>query len=618
MKQKVFICLFLVAIVWLVFGQTTHHEFINYDDDSYVYENPVVTGGLSWPATTWVFTHSLEKDHNWLPVTMLSHMLDCQLYGLKPGGHHLTNVLIHALTVVLLFGFLQRFTGEIWRSAFVAAVFAIHPLRVESVAWIAERKDVLSGLFFVLTLWAYAEYVKLVKRPNAGPNAAAKNQRLAWYVAALLAAAVGLLCKPMLVTLPFVLLLLDYWPLGRIGRFNQIKARVLLDKLPFLLLSVAVSIVTLKTLNPLTAAVQSLSVSWRLENAVLAGVDYLGQLFYPVNLAVFYPLPGIRPAAGLVVLSLLVLLTVSLAAVMGVRRYPWLLIGWFWFLGMLTPVIGLVQVGAQSHADRYTYLPEIGLCLAVIWGVTEIFSTWRYRRLLLGFGGALVLGILMRIAYVQTGYWQDSITLWTHTLACTSGNWVAHENLGNALFRQKQLAGAIDNYNQASLLKPGDAQPHYDLGIALAAEGNLAQAMEQEQLALELQPDFADAHVNLGTLLARQGNLDDAIGHFRRALEINPGHVKALVNLANALASRGQWEEAVEHYRQAIQIKPDYTLAYVNLGSALAGHGKMDEAIPCFQKAQALATAQGNLPLAENLRNRLMFMAPALPAAAAP
>ncbi len=608
MKQKVFISVFLVAIVWLVFGQTTHHEFVNYDDDQYVYENLVITSGLHWHGVVWVFTHSLCN--NWHPVTMLSHMLDCQFYGLKPGDHHLTNVLIHALTVVLLFGFLQRFTGEIWRSAFVAAVFAIHPLRVESVAWIAERKDVLSGLFFVLTLWAYAEYVLAIKRPGVAAN----NRMFIWYVAAVIAATVGLMCKPMLVTLPCVLMLLDYWPLGRISGLNQIKSRVLLDKLPFLVLAVAVSLVTLKTQEHLAAVVQSLSVSWRIENVALAYVEYIGQLFYPVNLAVFYPLPGIRPAIWLVVLSLLVLLAVSLAAVAGVRRYPWLLTGWLWFLGMLVPVIGLVQVGAQAHADRYTYLPQIGLCLVVAWGVPELLGTWRQRRMFLGFGGVAVLCVLIPIAYIQTGYWKDSITLWTHTLACTSGNWVAHENLGNALFRQKQLAGAVENYNQAISLKPSDAQAHYDLGIALAAQGNIAQSMQQEQLALELKPDFADAHVNLGTLLARQGILDDAIGHFRRALEINPSHVKALVNLANALASQGRWEEAVGHYRQAIQIKPDYTLAYVNLGNALASHGKMNEAIQAFQKAQELAAAQGNLPLAENLRNRLMFM----PATTAP
>jgi len=694
MKKQVLASVFLATIIWAVFGQTFHHGFVNYDDDAYVYENPLIAGGLHWHAIAWVFAHSLCS--NWHPVTWVSHMLDCQLYGLHPGGHHLTSVLLHTATVILLFLWLEKFTclppaatalataprKALWRSVFVAAVFAIHPLRVESVAWVAERKDVLSGLFFMLTLWAYAKYVESrerraedggqksevrgqkpeirdqksagehptsnIQQPSVGlaatsiggqgPASALRPQPSVFrplfplpsslfYLVSLFCFALGLMSKPMLVTLPFVLLLLDYWPLKRFAISNfrsqvsgfrsqvsglrpppSVLRPLLLEKLPFLALAVASCVVTVLAQEKVEAGMQNLTVSWRVENALVAYLDYLGQMAYPAGLAVFYPLPATRPSIWLIGLSVLVLAGISWGAIAGRRKRPWLLVGWLWNLGMMVPVIGLVQVGAQARADRYTYLPQIGLCLLVVWGAAEWCETWRHRRIWVGGAGGLVIGALIATAYCQTGYWKDSVSLWTHTLACTSGNWVAHENLGNALFKQKQLAEAVRNYEQTVQLKPNDAQAYYDLGIALAAQGDTARALEQYERALEFKPDYADAHVNIGNLLAQQGRLAEAREHFQQALEIKPDHAKAHVNLANVLSAQGQWTEAVEHYQRALQIKPDYTLACFNLGNVLASHGKLAEAAPYFQRALTLATAQGNLPLAEAIRNRLQSL----------
>ena len=596
MKNPILVSIFLASIIWAVFGQTIHFDFVNYDDDTYVYQNPIIAPGLHWHGIAWVFTHRLCS--NWHPITWVSHMLDCQLYGLHADGHHLTNVLLHAAAAITLFLWLQKLTGKIWRCAFVAAVFAIHPLRVESVAWIAERKDVLSGLFFMLTLWAYMEYV-------AKSKVQSPKSRI-FYVLALAFFALGLMCKPMLVTLPFVLLLLDYWPLQRISGFrfpiSDLK-RLFIEKMPFLALALASCVVTFLAQEQVEAAVQDLTISWRIENAVVAYVDYLRQSLYPAGLAVFYP--GTRPPLWKFGLSLMLLGVISWGVMAGRRKHPWLLVGWLWYLGMLVPVVGLVQVGAQAHADRYTYLPQIGLCLLAAWGASEFCRAWRYRRVLLGSAAVAVIGGLLVAAYVQTGCWKDSVTLWTHTLTCTSGNWVAHENLGNALFKQRKFAEAAEHYEQTIQLKPKDAQAQCDLGIALAAEGRTTEAMEHYQQALQINPDYADAHVNIGTILANQGNLDEAIKHFERAVQIKPDHARAHYNLGSALLSQGNWTEAVDHYQRALQINPDYTLACLGLGNVLASRGQLNKAIPYFQRAATLAADQGNFGLAQAIQAKL-------------
>ena len=409
------ICIFLAAITFAVFGQTLRHEFVNYDDDVYVYENPEVSRGLTLQGIVWAFTH--VHSSNWHPLTWISHMLDCQLYGLSPGGHHLTNILLHTATAILLFLVLRRMSGALWRSTFVAAVFAIHPLRVESVAWVAERKDVLSGVFFMLTIGAYVRYVQKQSRVEpsslrfAAPesrgssaNSSSPGPRL-WtldYCLVLLFFALGLMCKPMLVTLPFVLLLLDYWPLGRVAggewRVTRFGAQVpqlhpeclglisqplLLEKPPLFGLAVASGVVTIFAQTGAIQSFEHVSLPLRMGNALMSYVDYLGQMFWPAGLAVLYPFTAGGVGVSGVVLSLVLLAGIS-AGVFVLRRRPYFLTGWLWYLLMLVPVIGIVQVGAQARADRYTYLPQIGLYVLLTWAAADLCAGWRHRRAVLG------------------------------------------------------------------------------------------------------------------------------------------------------------------------------------------------------------------------------------------
>ena len=431
------VCLFLALAVWAVFGQTLHHSFV-YDDGGYVYENPAITKGLHWKGVVWAFTHS--HGGNWHPLTTLSHMLDCQLFGLNPRGHHLTNVLLHTASVLLLFLVLRKMTGALWRSAFVAAVFAIHPLGVESVAWVAERKDVLSGLFFMLTLWAYMRYTQKQAARSQSPFSFVLSPA---YWLALLLFALGLMSKPMLVTLPLVLLLLDYWPLRRFAmddsRFTI--GQLACEKIPFLLLAAADSIATVWAQHGAHAIMsgQVLDVRARMGNALISYASYLGQMIYPAGLVVLYPHPGNRLSVWRVGLSLLVLIFISAGVLVGRRKWPYAVVGWLWYLGMLVPVIGLVQVGVQARADRYTYLPQIGLYLLVAWGLVDLMGRWRGRKVVLGIAGGLALGGLSVAARVQTAYWKDSIRLWRHAVDVNAHNALAHDSLGVALGEQGQI-----------------------------------------------------------------------------------------------------------------------------------------------------------------------------------
>jgi len=541
------VCLFLAASVWAVFGQTLHHDFVNYDDDRYVSANPIVSRGLNWKGIVWVFTHSHAA--NWHPLTSLTHMLDCQLYGLHPGGHHLTNVLLHGATAILLFLILQNMTGALWRSAFVAAVFAVHPLHVESVAWVAERKDVLSGMFFVLTLGAYVRYVqkqsKVESRESSTQATPAPCSRL-WsldYWLVVVCFALGLMSKPMLVTLPLVLLLLDYWPLNRLpspvsgAPHAQGPAwfGLFVEKIPFLLLSAAACVTTVLAQRTSVQSFQTIDLPSRIRNALVSYVDYLWQMLYPVKLAVFYPYPRHLPV-WMVGLSLLILILISTGVVAGRRKRPWMLVGWLWYLGMLAPVIGLVQVGAQARADRYTYLPQIGLYVLAAWGVVELCGAWRHRQAVLGMGAAAIFAVLLADAHIQTGYWQNSESLWRHALACASENPLAHNNLGNALVARGQLAEAIEHYERALRLEPDYAQGHNNLAIALARQGKLVEAISHLEQALQLKPDYAEAHFNLGIALAVQGKPAEALLHYQQALTLATARGNAA--LAEAIRAR--------------------------------------------------------------------------------
>ena len=602
------VCVFLAALVWAVFGQTLGYEFINFDDNVYVYGNPAVTRGLSLHGVVWTFTHD-NGLNEWLPVTAITRMVDWQIYGPNAGGHHLTNVLLHAATAILLFLVLRNMTGALWRSAFVAAVFAIHPLVVESVAWVTERKNVLSGFFFMLTLLCYAKAVTggplslrfgaagkwQVTRTEAAHSPVVSRvtgHGSLFYWLALLFFTLGLLSKSTLVTLPFVLLLLDFWPLQRIAQDSELAGpgvrrirRLFWEKIPFLLLAAADCVVVFLTHQSDRETLQNLGVLSRVGNALVAYGAYLGQMFYPVGLAVYYPNPGNHVSVWQVGVSAVVLLIISAGVMAGGRKYPCLPVGWLWYVGMLVPVIGLVQVGSQARADRHTYLPQIGLYLAVVWGLAELCGSWRWRRAVLGSAAVVTLAGLLTSAYVQTRYWKDSISLWTHTLACTSDNWIAQSALGNALLQKGREDEAIAHYQKALQIKPDDAEAYSNLGNALLQKGDVAKAIAQCRRALQINPDLAGAHNNLGDALCHEGNVAEAIAHFQRALQIKPDYAEAHNNLGNALLQKGDEDGAIAQYQKALQVNPDSSVIRNNLDSALLRKRDVTEAITCYQKA---------------------------------
>jgi Flp pilus assembly protein TadD len=556
------LCLVLAAITFAVFGQTVHHEFIFYDDNEYVFDNPIVAQGLTLKGFVWAFTH--VHSANWHPLTWLSHMLDCQLYGLHPGGHHLTNVLLHAATVIVLFLALRQMTSALWRSAFVAAVFAIHPLRVESVAWVAERKDVLSGLFFMLTIGAYVLYAR---RPWS----------LARYGLVLLLFAMGLMCKPMLVTLPLVLLLLDYWPLNRwqteapglrlAGRL--VSRRVVFEKLPLLVLSAAACAITLLAQSSVMQSNESCSMPLRFANALVTCMVYLGQMVWPAGLAVFYPYPqnGLPPWE--VALAGTLLAGLSAVAFWQRRKQPWMLVGWLWYLVMLLPVVGIIKVGAQAHADRYTYLPQIGIYVAATWLAAEWGAKWHAGRAAFGGLMATVLAVLIVCAWKQTTYWESGETLWTHTLACTTNNYEACNGLGLALNQEGRVDDAITCFEKAVQINPDCADAHSNLGLVLLPKGRVDEVIAHCQKALQLNPYYKETHINLGNALVQKGRVDEAISEYYKALEIDSDYAEAHNDLANALLAKGKVDEAISEYHEALEIKPDYADARYNLGIAL-------------------------------------------------
>jgi Flp pilus assembly protein TadD len=577
--QVAAVCMVLFLAVLAVFGQTAGFGFVNYDDDIYVYENAKVAGGLSLKGLAWIFTHA--DCFLYHPLTMLSLMADYQLHGLHAGGYHLTNVLLHAASAILLVLVLLQMTGALWRSAFVAAVFAIHPLRVESVAWVAERKDVLAGFFFMLTLGAYVRYV-------GNPKSPARY----WMVAA--AFVLALLSKPTVVTLPFVLLLLDYWPLNRFDQPRKLSG-LILEKIPLLALAAGACAVTVLAEAKAIAANNNISMPLRLGNALVSCAVYLRQMVWPEGLAVPYPYPqhGLPPWE----VALAGVLLAGLAAVAWAerRRRPWLLMGWLWYLGMLMPMIGIVQAGTFAHADRCTYLSQIGICMAVTWLAAE----WQLSRGL--FGGLMggVLAVLMVCAWIQTGYWKSNEILWPHTLDCTTDNYAAHNNLGEAFDQRGRYNEAISQFQQALQIKPGYAEAYNNLGIALSQKGRVDEAITRFQKALQIKPDYAEAHNNLGNALRQKGKVDEAITQFQKALQIKPDYAEAHNNLGVVFFGQGRMDEAISQYQKALQINPAFAEVHNNLGIALGRNARVEEAIACYQKALEIkpdyAEARNNL-----------------------
>jgi len=580
-KQYVLlICAGLALATMVAYGQVRHSDFVDYDDDMYVTENPHVKNGITGESISWAFTTG--HAYNWHPLTWLSHMLDCQVFGTRPGWHHLTNLLLHIINTLLLFGVLKRMTGALWASGFVAAAFAVHPLHVESVAWIAERKDVLSTLFWLLTMAAYVRYVR---RPG-----------LARYLLALLCFALGLMAKPMLVTLPFALLLLDYWPLGRLQPGQTTKDaephrsksanasskwrafyRLVWEKVPLIALAAMSSLVTFIVQRSGGALVQTgtLSLDVRVANALVSYLRYIKKMIYPSQLAVFYPYHSLSLLLAIACFVILVVVTVAVIYLGRRRRY--LPVGWFWYVGTMVPVIGLVQVGSQSMADRYTYVPLIGLFIIIAWGASELSARWRYQKIVLGICSATVLTILLISTRMQVSHWQNSFTLFEHTLAVTEDNSITHNHYGAFLLEQGWFEKALTQFDEALRISPGFHEARKNKGAALLDMGKFDEAIATFNELLRAAPDWPDAYYWLGVAYARKGTYQQAVEPFKEALRLRADWPEAYNDLALVYLLLGNYDLAIENYREALRLKPDYPQAINNLKIAIAKQQEITE-----------------------------------------
>lgn len=563
-RKSRLIAIVLAAATFLVFCPMLGHEFVNYDDPKYVLLNPHVKEGLTNGGVAWAFKSSHAA--NWHPLTWLSHMLDCELFGLDPRGHHLVSLLLHVANTVLLFLVFRSMTGALWRSAFVAALFGLHPLHVESVAWVAERKDVLSTFFAVLTIGAYARYV-------ASARGRARQRRL-WYAAALMLFVLGLSSKPMLVTLPLVLLLLDYWPLGRLGPGST---RAVLEKLPFLFMALASSAVTLWAQAREIYDFEELPVRIRVFNALLSYALYIKNTLWPSRLAIIYPYPTawnlwlVAALGGLLLVATVVILS-------RLRKQPYLSVGWLWFLGTLVPVIGLVQVGVQSMADRYMYFPAIGLFVMAAWGAGDLAGGRPKLAPVLRASGIAVLALCMFLTFRQLSVWQDSVTLFEHALQVTQNNAIAHYNLGVALLDERKLDEAREHFAEGSRIMPERAEIQNNLANILMLQGRFAEAVPHYRQALRSKPDHMIAYYNLGLVLEELGRGTEAITHYEKALELQPDFLPARQNLGWALARQGDYSAALAQLREVIRRAPRDAEAHFDLGSLLAQAGRASEA----------------------------------------
>lgn len=583
MRLIIILAVVLMAITLVVYWQAGDHDFLNYDDNEYVTENQHVTTGLTVPNVIWAFASVDENQAHWHPITWLSHMVDVEFYGMDPRGHHLTNVVIHTISIAFLFLFLFRLTSAPWQSLFVAALFALHPLHVESVAWVSERKDILSALFWFLTLLLYIEYTR--------------QRKWVLYLLSLLFFVLGLMSKAMLVTLPFVMLLLDFWPLNRaiikehcngqyqwFHRLSPLMALVK-EKIPFYAFSLVTAVLAVYSQHTGGAIRSFDAVPFvnRIENAAISYVKYIVKMLWPSDLAFFYPIPSSVPLWQ-TICSLLVLIVVTGAILRVWRSRPYLVVGWFWFLITLVPVIGLVQYGAQSMADRYTYISMTGLFIIAAWGGADL-AKWLHCRqgMLVLFAGTVII-VSTTLTWRQLRYWRDDISLFRHALLVTTGNWIAHNNLGNALADRGDLDAAIVEYQSALSIKPNDITAHYNLALAFAGKGDFNAAIPRYREVLKIKPDSIETHINLGDALLKKGNLGLAIHEFREAIRINSNSAEGHNNLGFALAAKGQLDSAIMEYQAALAIKPDYSKAHDNLGNALAKKGYLDAAIQEFQE----------------------------------
>lgn len=564
----------LAVVTAVAYAGVLRNGFVSWDDPYYVTENPHVLAGLTWPGVAWAFAST--QGANWHPITWLSHMLDAQLFGPNPAMHHAVGLLLHMLNTILLFLALVRMTGAPGRSAFVAALFAVHPLHVESVAWASERKDVLSTSFWMLTMLAYARYAE---RPGRGR-----------YLVLLVAFALGLMSKAMLVTLPFVLLLVDYWPLERSKRTAWHS--LVREKLPLIIMAAALSIVTFMAQRH-AGAVQQLSgvpAGLRVANALISYVRYLGKAIWPSDLAALYPFPEtIEPWQVAGAVSLLAAVTYVAIALRSSR--PYVTVGWFWYVGTLVPVIGFVQVGYQAMADRYTYIPLIGIFMIAAWGIAELAESWPNRRAALGSLGAAAVIACVVLTRAQVDVWRTGVTLWEHAVAATRHNFIGQTNLGYELAKEGRLDEAIERYRNALETSPNYLLARQDLALALTSQRKFDAAIEEYRSALRVQPANPMLHADLGLTLADARRDSEAIAEYREALRLQPNLGLAHVRLGNAMVRQGSIDAAVGEFEDAIRLEPSSAEAHNNLGVALASRGQVDAAIREFDEALRLNPA---------------------------
>ena len=638
-RRTALVCALLAVVVVALYAPVYYYDFLNYDDGDYVIENPQVNAGLTKGGLIWAFVNLHGEHTYWHPLTWVSHMVDCQLFGLKPGPPHLVNVLFHSANSVLLFLVLKRMTGALGRSALVAGLFALHPLQVDTVAWVAERKNVLSTLFWLLTLWAYVRYAEgrrqkaesiheavvadgsrrtlsqsqksaptavggygsMFEVRRSPPSAISHQPSATFYFLCLFFFALGLMAKPALVTLPFVLLLLDYWPLRRVHIENQQSTiknllPLVLEKLPLLALAAAGSSITVAAHRELHSFNRlAVPLDGRIANAAVSYVRYLGKAFWPAHLAVFYPHPGVWPeetVAG----SGLVLLAVSGLVIWRGRVAPYLVTGWLWFLGVLTPMIGIIQAGDQAMADRFAYVPLVGLFIMVVWGAADWAGGWPWSAARLKWASALALGACALLTSRQLPYWQSSVTLFEHALAVTPDNATAHLVLGGKLYSQGQYERALVEYRAAAALEPSGTKVHYNMGLLLQVQKKWQEAADQYEFVVRRDPEYYSAHFNLAEVLQHLGRTREAVFHLREAVRLEPDSTPALNNLAWVLASSDDAEirngaEAVRLAERACELtKHQVTLLVGTLAAAYAEAGRFGEAVATAQEACALAS----------------------------
>ncbi len=595
-RKKTLICLFLVAATAVVYVQTLWFDFISLDDYHYVTQNLLVQSGLGADSVARTFTSSYMS--NWHPLTWMSLMLDYEIFGLNPGGYHLTNTLFHMANSVLLFIVFNRMTRALWPSAFIAAVFALHPLHVESVAWIAERKDVLSTFFWILTMWAYAVYAEKPSVKRYAPVMV-----LLW---------LGLMSKAMLVTLPCVLLLMDLWPLGRIKNLDSIKRpgglkilrNLVIEKIPLFVLIIISSYVTFiaQQKGGATTSLDLLPVWARLSNAFTAYMLYIWKTLYPTGLAIFYPYSEDTLIIWRAVAGVLIVLITSIAVVWQLRRRPYLSVGWFWFVGTLVPVIGIVQVGLQSMADRYMYVPMIGLTIMVAWGAREFFHACNINHRTAAAVAGMIVAALIAMSFVQTSYWRSNIALYSHAITVTQDNYFIYKSLGDAFADEGDNKKAIENYMEAIRITPYFAGSYRGLGMLLMEEGKLDEASHYISKAANMTPGHTDAHLSMAVLLSEQGRYKEAEEKFKLTVDLNPYVPDLYVELGITLAEQGKYEEAIAQYKRTLSLAPDNADAYNNLGVAYYRQGRIDLAIESLKTAikhnDALSDAHYNLGIA--------------------